>query len=548
MGNQKKSTGFVLQGIILASASIIVRLIGLVYRIPLTNILGDKGIALYGYAFEVYNIALLLSSYSLPLAVSKLVSARVVKGERRNAYRVFKLAFLLATVVGFVVALIVFFGADFIAGTIMKADESAYALRVLAPCLFIVAILGVMRGYCQGLGTTIPTAISQILEQIVNAIISIVAAYYLVQLGAEAALTSNNDMLSYAYGAAGGTLGTVTGALAALFFMLFVFYSYRPIINKQMKREQNTTEEAYRNIFKILIMTVVPVIFSTAIYNINGILDQSIYNNVMLAQGYTEDEYYVLWGMYSGKYKVLMNVPLGVSNAFAASVIPSLTAAAVARNRKEMHAKIALAIRMSMLIAIPSCVAFLIFAKPILDLLFSGDNTTASYILMMGSLSVALFCLSTITNGILQGINRMSLPIKNAAKSLVIHLVFLILFLFVFKWHIYAVVLSSTIFALSMSILNAKAIRIHAKYHQEIEKTFLLPLASAAIMGAVSYAVYYGLQYIVSANLSIIASMIIAIITYGIALIKTGALPEDDIYDLPKGAALVRLLNKLHLL
>lgn len=549
MSNQRnKNTGFVSQGIILAVASIVVRLIGLVYRIPLTNILGDEGNGLYGYAFEVYNIALLLSSYSLPLAVSKLVAARANNGERKNGYRVLKLALVVALIVGSIVGIVVFFGADFIAGTIMKAPMSAYALRVLAPCLFIVAVLGVMRGYCQGVGTTIPTAFSQVIEQIINAIVSVVAASYFVKIAVEVSETQGNDSIIAAYGAAGGTMGTVLGAFAALLFMGFVMLSYRTVIKKQIRREPNVIEEPYQDLFKILMLTAVPVILSTTIYNINSILDQGIYNNLMLSQGYLEEEYATLWGMYSGKYKVLQNVPLSISNAFATSVIPSLTVAVVAKNKKEIYEKIGLAIRLSMLIAIPSFVAFLIFAEPILNLLFTNNDVTAVYIMMIGSFAVIFYCLSTITNGLLQGLNKMTVPIKNACISLVIHIIFLVIFLVVFKLHIYAVVLSSAIFALSMCILNAMAIRKYANYEQEIRKTFAFPALSALIMGIVSYAVYFGLCLFISQKISILIAIFVAIPVYAIAILKTGAMPEEDIYDLPKGRMLINILQKVHLI
>ena len=164
---QKKSNGgFLIQGMILAAAGIITRLIGIAYRIPVNNILGDEGQGLYGCAFSIYNIALLLTSYSLPLAVSKLVSARVSKKEYKNAMRIFKSALIFALVVGAIVGIIIFTFSDFIAGDLYSQKYSAYALRVLAPGLFIVAVMGVLRGFFQGMGTMIPTALSQILEQI----------------------------------------------------------------------------------------------------------------------------------------------------------------------------------------------------------------------------------------------------------------------------------------------------------------------------------------------------------------------------------------------
>ena len=173
MSSGKKSdSNFLVQGSILAIASIVSRIIGLLYRIPMTNIIGDTGNSYYSAAFEIYNILLIISAYSLPLAVSKLVSARVSKGQRKNAYRIVKGALLLATGTGLTASLILFFGASFFTN-MLNTPLSIFALKVLAPTILVVAVLGVLRGFFQGLGTMMPSAISQIIEQIVNAIVSI---------------------------------------------------------------------------------------------------------------------------------------------------------------------------------------------------------------------------------------------------------------------------------------------------------------------------------------------------------------------------------------
>ena len=168
-----KKDDYIVQGAILAAAAVLTKIIGVVYRIPLTNILGDEGNGFYGYAYQVYAIALMLSSFSLPTAVSKLVSARMAVRQRRNAFRVFLCSLAFAVAVGLVISLAIFFGAGAISTYAMRSPLSVYALRVLAPGLLIVAVMAVIRGYFQGLGTMVPTAISQILEQVVNAVVSI---------------------------------------------------------------------------------------------------------------------------------------------------------------------------------------------------------------------------------------------------------------------------------------------------------------------------------------------------------------------------------------
>ena len=294
MGKNKKKDDFLVQGAILAFAAVITKIIGVAYRIPLTNILGDEGNGFYGYAFEVYSIALILSSFSFPIAVSKLVSARMAMRQKRNAFRVFICALVFSIVVGLAVSLFIFFGAGLISTHLMESPLSVYALKMLAPGLLIVSVMGVLRGYFQGLGTMVPTAISQIIEQIVNAVLSIAGAYVLFKVGMRAAEKQHNELLGPAYGAAGGTFGTIMGALAGFIFLIFVMLLMGKVIKKQLRSDTSRRKENYSHILKILILTIIPVIFSTAIYNINQLIDLTVFNKVMAAQGFAEKEYMAL--------------------------------------------------------------------------------------------------------------------------------------------------------------------------------------------------------------------------------------------------------------
>ena len=487
-----------MQGMILAVAMVLTKVIGVVYRIPLTNILGDEGIGFYGYAFEVYAMALMLSSLSLPTAVSKLVASRMAMRQRRNAFRVFQCAFVFSATVGILTTLLIFFGAESISVNLMKSPLSVYALRVLAVGLFIVAILGVLRGYFQGLGTMMPTAVSQIMEQIVNAAVSLIGAGILFRIGTNLAEEKEEELLGAAYGAAGGTLGTVAGAVAALFFLVFSFLAYRGVIRRQIRMDRSSKRESYGRILRILLLTILPVIFSTAIYNINQILDLTIFNGIMSAQGYTEKEYMALQGIYTGKYNVLINVPLAVANGLASSVIPSLTAAVAKRDKGQIHEKIEQTIRLTMVIAIPCFVGFTVLASPLMVLLFNDDSATPATLLLFGAVTVILYSYSTISNSILQGLDEISTPARNAGISLIVHLVALFLMLVLLKWNIYALVGSNIVFSLCMSILNARAIRKTCGYRQELDRTFIKPLTAAVIMGIVIYVLHLVLDLLFS--------------------------------------------------
>ena len=540
---------FLVQGAILAIAGVITKIIGVVYRIPLTNILGDEGNGFYGYAFEVYALALILSSLSLPTAVSKLVSARMAMKQRRNAFRVFLCSLVFSVVIGAFFALIIFFGADAISIHIMESPLSAYALKVLAPGLFIVSILGVLRGYFQGLGTMVPTAVSQVIEQIINAVVSLLGAGILFKIGMQAAKRQNNELLGPAYGAAGATLGTIVGALFGLFFLVFAFYVYRGVIYRQIRTDKTRRQEDYSRILKILILTIIPVIFSTAIYNINQLLDMTIFNKIMAAQGFAEEKYMALLGIYSGKYNTLINVPLAMANGLAASVIPSMTNAVATNNRRQVYEKISQSLRFTMLIAIPCFVGFMVLASPLMVLLFNDPSRTPAAILALGSVTLVLYCLSTVSNSILQGLDKMSTPAKNAGISLVVHIVALLIMLIVFKWNIYALVGSNIVFALCMCILNMRAIHKASGYRQEVEKTFVKPLLAAVIMGVVTYAIHLVLDILIGGRFfATTVSILVAVIVYGISVLKLGVLSIEDIRDLPRGAKILRLCRKLHLL
>ena len=550
MADNNKSNGerFLVQGTILAIAGIITKIIGAVYRIPMLNIMGLQGQGYYDIAFQVYSIALLMSSYSLPLAVSKLVSGRIAKGQRRNAQRVFRAAMMFALVVGTLIMLIVFFGAGFIAEHMMGAKVSSYALKVLAPGLLIVAVMGVLRGYFQGCGTMIPTAISQVLEQILNAVISVVGAAFLLDYGKKIAAQHGNELLAPAYSAAGGTLGTVAGALIGLLFLALCYYLSRKVIHRQLKRDRSRHEESYRKIFKVLLLTIAPVILSTAVYNVGNVIDSAMFNNIMGAQGHLEEECVELLGKL-GQYYTLFNVPLAVANALGASMIPALVRAYENRDRRALHNRIYMAVRFTMLIAIPSAFGFFIVGEPIMDFIWpSIDNSMQAMMFKIGAISLVFYSLSTITNGVLQGVNRMMKPVKNATISLILHIVSLFIMLVFFKWGIYAVIVSKIVFSVVMCILNAHDIWEAIGYRQEQQKTFVIPALAALVMSVVVYAVNLLMEIFVGGRLGILIALIAAVITYAICLLKFGGLSEDEILEMPKGATLLRIFKKLHLI
>ena len=546
-----------MQGSILAIASIISRVVGLIYRIPLQATIGDIGNDYYGTAYEIYNIILLISSYSIPLAVSKLVSARMAKGHVKDANKVLHGALLFAFISGGIASLIVFFGAEFFTGTLLKTPLSAIALKVLAPTLLVVAILGVFRGFFQGLGTMIPSAISQIGEQIVNAIVSVVAANILFSYGKKVGgVLGDVKGYSAAFGAAGGTLGTSTGAGFALIFILFIFFAFSKSFKSMQKKDLHKHYETYGDILPILIMTIIPVLLSTTVYNISSIIDQGIYKNLALLQGYEASVTSKSWGVFTGKYKVLINVPLSIASAMAASTVPSLTAAFNSKDSKLVRKQINMANRFVMIIAFPCAVGIMVLASPILQLLFNDTEKSSAMMLMIGGCSVVFYSLSTLSNGILQGIDKMTIPVKNALIALVAHVVLLFVLMEVFHLHIYAVIIANAFYALMMCFLNQSAVLKFSGASIDIRRVVLAPLEASCIMGVIAYLMYHmfdALFVMITSErmanfFACIIAILIAIIVYFIALFLFRGVDEETLLKFPGGRKLCDLAYSLHLL
>lgn len=547
--NKKKSVphNFLIQGAILAAAGILVRLIGLAYRVPLTRIIGADGMGYYSTAYNLYTYILILSSYSLPLAVSKMVSARIAKDEYKNAEKILRTALIYATAAGGIGCLVIFFGAKFFATNFYQMPLAEYALRTFAPTIWIMAYLGVLRGYFQGHSTMIPTAVSQIFEQIVNAAVSVGAAYYLCESALKQAKPRE---MAEAYGAAGGSLGTGAGTVTALsVILLFMLITARER-KLDIAKDRRSKSESFSHITRVFIATVIPVIASTAIYNINSILDNAIFGQSMKILN-MEKETARLYGIYTGGYLVLANVPVAIANAMSSSLIPTMSRSWSKNDKEDVKSKISMAIRFASIVSFPCAVGLAVISVPIMSILFEVKENAllAAYIMIIGSSVVVFYSISTVTNAILQGTSHMHLPVLNAFISLILHSFLLFILLTVFKLNVVGLVLGNIFFALSMCILNARSIRIKLHYKQEMIKTFLMPFICSGIMGIAAYISYILVPRFSSSRVMlIIVPMAVAIPVYVILLIGTKTITKNEILQMPKGRGIVKVLQKVRLL
>ena len=301
-----------------------------------------------------------------------------------------------------------------------------------------------------------------------------------------------------------------------------------------------------------ILITIIPVLLSTTIYNISGILDQGIFKNIATLQGYASDQIDVWWGVFSGKYKVLINVPISIASAMAASSVPSLSGAYAEGDKVKVNHQINAAIRFITVISMPCCVGLAVLAKPIFTLLFPGTIATvdaATTMMWAGAVAVVFYSLSTLTNGLLQGVDRMKVPVKNATIALVAHLILLVVLMLFFRMNIYAVVIANAFFAFLMCVLNAIALQRYVGYKQEFLKTFVVPAISAGIMGVLAYGAYNMVYMLIKMNMiALVFAIVLAIPVYFVTLLLLKGLGEDEIKNFPKGYLLVKVAKRFKLL
>lgn len=533
-----KKNSLIKNASVLMIASIISRVIGLIYRRPLGEVLGPVGLGYYGYASNLYSILLLISSYSIPMAVSKIVSERLALRQYKNAGKVFRGALIYAAIVGGATALVAFFAGRFLLP--VNQQNAVPALQVLAPTIFLSAILGVFRGYFQAHQNMTPTSVSQILEQIMNAIVSIAAAVLLINSfappGEEAV-----------YGAVGGTLGTGAGVVTGLAFMLLVYFMNRNVLRRRMGRDRNREAESYGSVFRTIFFLVTPIIFTTFINNASTYLDSYIFSSIQGFHGFSGDQISAAYGEFSNYYLPVINIPLAMASASASAMMPEVSSDFALGKNREASRQINQTIRLTMFISIPATAGMMVLAKPIMGVLFPASSALAANLLMTGALYVIFSALATITGSVLQSIGQQKTALVNAGISLGVNLGVLTLLLLLFPGlGIYGVMLANILFSAVICVLNSMSIRKFLGHKNEWKKTYLQPAIASAGMGLLAAGVYYGLFALTRRPfIALMIAVLLAVATYLILYVVVTGTGEEEMRRFPMGGKVVKILRIL---
>lgn len=541
MSKKENNNTLVKNATFLMVAALISKIIGMLYKSPLTTLIGRESFACFQFAQNAYFILLMIASFSIPQAVSKIMSERIAFKRYRDAQRVFKGALLYAVIAGGIAALVCIFGASILVPDNMA--NARLALQMLAPTIFVSGILGVFRGYFQAYRNMLPTSISQILEQIAVATVALLASGFMVRHFANA----GEDTLQR-WSAAGATMGTGAGVCTAFLFMLFVYRVNHKTIAKKIKNDRVSVNESYRSIMKIILLIAAPIILSAFIYNVNGYINGVMYTSILGWKGVPNSLVKQNYAEY-GFFMTLINIPLTLASTAPTSMMPEVSAQYAIGDLEETKRKIDQATWIAMLISIPASVGLAVLAQPVTRLIFPSTEGVAGQLMVIGVITVILNSTSNISNGVLQAIGKANIPIINAAISLGVDIVFLALVLVFINMGIYAVVLAMVVYALVMCVLNDRALKKYLGYKNPWRSAYFVPILASIPMGIVAVVVYKLVYVVIGSNfISLIPSIALAMVVYFVGYLVVAKPKKEDLAALPGGTRLAQVAQKLKIL
>lgn len=533
--SKTKKEGFMHGVLALMGSQVIIKILGLIYSMYLTNRdgFGDNGNAIYMSGYQVYALLLTLSSIGVPNAIAKLVSERLAVNDRKGADRIFKIAFMAFAVIGFCGTLILFLGAKTIANVWLKIPEAEYTLIALSPAIFFVSISSVIRGYFNGRQKMSATAKSQTVEQIFKTSLTIIIVEIV------AAFTSTNTELM----AAGGNLAT-TFATVLSFSYIFALYKMNKKEESGLKSNESTiSKQKARTIIKSILSVSIPISVSSLISAINKNIDSVTVVRILspIIGDFTAKAKY---GILSSKVDILTSMPLAFNIAFATALVPAISGARIKNDTETINKRLRLSILLSMLIGLPCTFGMAVYSRQILELLFPKASAGAQ-LLAISAFTIIFTILAQTINGALQGLGRIRVPAIALGCGVIVKFIANLLLIPINGIYENGAAIGSVLCHIVSFTIVYNVLKRTVKLDFRISKMIIKPLIITIIMSIISYSSYILFIKIgLISRIATIIGMIVAVVVYFTLVFVFKILSKDDIYMLPKGDKIYSFLKK----
>lgn len=539
MGKIKKET-FMQSILVLMVSQVMIKILGLLYKLYLTNKdgFGDTGNAIYNSGYQIYALLLAISSTGVPNAIAKLISERIAKGDKKGVNRVFKIAFFFFAFVGFIGSLILFLGAHYIANVLLQIPEAELTLVALSPSVFFVAIGSVIRGYFNGHQRMKITANSQTLEQVTKTLSTIIIVEVISMFFVQ-------DVVIMA---AGANLATTLSVFIS-FSYLYRYYKFKKsdisVEMPEVCEEPSYAKKSTKEIIKSIIAISIPISVSSLVSAVNKSIDSI--TAVRGLKTFLSDEIAKFqFGIYTGKVDVLVGLPLSFNIAFATVLVPSISKLMAQKKKEDANKVVKFSLLATILIGLPCTFGMMVFAEQILKLLYPNAPEGAQ-LLQITSLTIILMMMAQTINGVLQGIGKYRVPATALALGVIAKFILNLILIPIPSIGINGVAIGSIVCHIISFSIGFAVLKRSMKIKFDVNKFLIKPLLATAIMCLISYLAYLLLVQFISWKLSAIVAIILAVPIYALAVAIMKILDKEEIYRLPKGELIYKLLVKMKL-
>ena len=529
---QERQQSFMKGAAILTASTLIVKILGLLFSIPLANLIDTEGMSYFYAAYDVFAVFLALSTAGLPIAVSRMVGTAYSQGRKKEADRVFFVAFWLFFGIGLAGSLLMCFGAWDIAA-VYGNPQAAPAIIALAPTMFFISIMSALRGYFQGRSNMVPTAVSQTIEAVTKVVIGVGLAVYILR-----------QYDSNEWAAVGAIIGvSVSAFLGTLYLAIYKWNQNRR--DKQVQWE-DAPSAGKRELLIILLKFAIPITLGSCFLHLLDFIDGGILmNQLQHTAGFSLAEAQDMEALL-GHARKFFDLPGAFVMPISTSLLPVLSGAFASGNREEVDHISFTSLRVTLLISIPASVGMCLFADPICRLLLAGKVSAAAGtapLLSMLSVAIAFNSMLYVTNAILQSLGRPTAPVINMAVGGIVKITLSFVLIGVPQINVMGAAISTVASYALIMILNFLSIRRSLPNLRGMAKTAVPLLTSAAVMGAISYGAYWGMKFFLSPRVAVLPAIVIAIVVYAVCVVSFRAVSYDDVALLPKGETIARLLH-----
>ena len=526
-----------MQGVLaLMFSQIIIKILGLIYSIYLTNRegFGDAGNAIYMSGYQIYALLLTISSIGVPNAISKLVSEKLARDDKKGADRIFRIAFLTFAIIGFIGTLMLFFGARFISNVMLEIPEAEYTLIALSPAIFFVSISSVIRGYFNGKQKISATAKSQTFEQLFKATLTII----LVEIVAILSNTNTQFM------AAGANLATTFATFLSFTYIFALCQKDRKQERKEILSSTETEKDSVKTIIKNVLWVSIPISLSSLLSAINKNIDALTvvrFLKPVIGEAAAKAKY----GILSAKIDVLTSMPLAFNIAFATALVPAIASARVKRDIETVNKRLRFSILITILIGLPCTVGMAMYADQILNLLFPNANS-GGLLLKISSITIIFTVLAQTINGALQGLGKVRVPAIALGCGVLVKLISNILLIPIEGIYENGAAIGSVLCHVVSFTIVYNVLKRTIKLDFRISTMIIKPILATIMMAVISYSAYIVILDVLARDrMATALGIAVAVMAYIVSIIILKILSKEDIYMIPKGEKIYNFLRKI---